>query len=407
VEDLRTVPIDRIDRAMLDAFLAEQHEESVWCDYKRDLSGSLAKCVAAMANTQGGTVLVGVDEDKGRPSSCPGVEGKLHKLRETVESILHDSIRPTVMVEVGGVDLGGDRAALVLRVPASVAAPHALRDGSIYIRTGQHSRPEKPAELGWLEYLFSRRRAPEQYRERLDLECRKVLDEYQKLVTQGGVTTAQRLIFRVSSPYPAGRLCPDQEIPEKVAPVLGSWPVPYAGGSLLRTRSTSQWQGHDFFSVIRVHASGYVFFGERLFLRAPGSGEGVPPMTLLVHLTRAWMQACGCLWLTNYRGVVNLRVELDGVRGVQLQQVQTGRPQDAPSVSDNVSWSHDGLLVQDAITPELAAPVHSAMFLDLIWSLGYSDTRFDTKKALKDLREAFKLFLGSVSPVIQQAFDNR
>ena len=56
-------------------FLAAGHRESETLD-KRDLSGDISGTVAAMANSEGGTIIVGVEEDprKKTPRSFAGFE---------------------------------------------------------------------------------------------------------------------------------------------------------------------------------------------------------------------------------------------------------------------------------------------------------------------------------------------
>lgn len=53
--------------ADVEAFLREDLAEGVRLDYKRDFPGNLEKVIAAMANTEGGVILIGVDEDPERP----------------------------------------------------------------------------------------------------------------------------------------------------------------------------------------------------------------------------------------------------------------------------------------------------------------------------------------------------
>jgi hypothetical protein len=58
------LPPAAIDSAALDAFLGDRFPESVNLDYKGQLTETVIETIAAMANTYGGTVRVGVDEDK-------------------------------------------------------------------------------------------------------------------------------------------------------------------------------------------------------------------------------------------------------------------------------------------------------------------------------------------------------
>lgn len=142
----------------------------------------LAKAVSAMANTFGGTLLLGVDEDheSGRPKAISGI-GASRELEKQIYGMLLDNITPPIvpLPEIQMVPLPDDseRVVVVMRVAQSDATPHAVRSGSgnqyIYVRIGSESRPtgqeewEAPASLERLEWLFSRRRKSEDLRNRI------------------------------------------------------------------------------------------------------------------------------------------------------------------------------------------------------------------------------------------------
>lgn len=73
-------PLHQITYADIERFVAERWPEGKTLDYKRDAYGNkdddkkeLLKDVSSFANTQGGDILIGVDEDKGLPTGIPGV----------------------------------------------------------------------------------------------------------------------------------------------------------------------------------------------------------------------------------------------------------------------------------------------------------------------------------------------
>ncbi|MEV7203500.1 AlbA family DNA-binding domain-containing protein [Streptomyces griseoluteus] len=73
---LFSAPADAIDTEMVRDFLSLQLEESFTVDYKRGYEAA-AETVAAMANTYGGIILIGVDPhqvDKNLPGALPGVK---------------------------------------------------------------------------------------------------------------------------------------------------------------------------------------------------------------------------------------------------------------------------------------------------------------------------------------------
>ncbi len=48
-------------------FCNQRLPESVHLDYKRDFPRNLEKTIAAFANTMGGLVIIGVEDDDGKP----------------------------------------------------------------------------------------------------------------------------------------------------------------------------------------------------------------------------------------------------------------------------------------------------------------------------------------------------
>jgi hypothetical protein len=54
------LPAAAIDAAAVEAFLDERLPESLNIDYKAALADSVYECIAAMANTYGGVIFVGV-----------------------------------------------------------------------------------------------------------------------------------------------------------------------------------------------------------------------------------------------------------------------------------------------------------------------------------------------------------
>lgn len=80
-------PLDQIEYSDIDSFVQAQWPEGKTVEYKRDTYGSsdadkkeLLKDVSSLANTQGGDIYIGIDEDKGIPVSS-GVAHGTHSTR--------------------------------------------------------------------------------------------------------------------------------------------------------------------------------------------------------------------------------------------------------------------------------------------------------------------------------------
>ena len=169
-----TKPIDEITFSDVEEFVRAKNRESIILDYKGDWPGDLAKVIAAMANTQGGVILIGVTEDDktGLPQAIVGVElaRGADSLRQRVVSTAYKGIYPPVMPQVGvcSLDQDPDRAVVVVRVDPSDQAPHAVdKRRKVYVRVDSQTEPHSLATLDELEWLWDRRRQAEEGRDAL------------------------------------------------------------------------------------------------------------------------------------------------------------------------------------------------------------------------------------------------
>lgn len=141
------------------AFCRRQLPENKQLDYKYMLPKNhekFAKTIASFANALGGTIIVGVQDDK-NDKPCPPYNGIPYheKVRNSIEDIIQTYIDPVVFVEINTcVSKRGDRMFIVINIPQSNLTPHLVgKLKRAYIRTGQSSRPEvivHPEKLPWL-----------------------------------------------------------------------------------------------------------------------------------------------------------------------------------------------------------------------------------------------------------------
>ena len=69
------------------------------------------------------------------------------------------------------------KCVVVIRVYESPQAPHAIANGTeVYVRKGDHTKPDELAELRWIEHLLERREKPERRREALIARARERLN---------------------------------------------------------------------------------------------------------------------------------------------------------------------------------------------------------------------------------------
>ena len=158
-----TKPIQEITYQDVLDFCSEQHQESIHLDYKREVARSLVKTIAAMANTWGGVVVIGVDEEDSRPRlPVDGLPYEEH-LRERINNLILGNVIPPLFPEIQVCrSPGGDRALIVVRIPQSQLTPHAIQGNSqVYLRTETSNEPEELASLDRIQWLIDRRKMSE------------------------------------------------------------------------------------------------------------------------------------------------------------------------------------------------------------------------------------------------------
>lgn len=109
-------------------------------DFKRDLSGKkgVVRTLVAFANTSGGTVVVGVDDDR----SVRGLPDPLAE-EEKLANLVADSIRPALLPDIE-LATDQDKTVLLVRVARSRGPFYVVSEGpddGVYIRLGSTNRP--------------------------------------------------------------------------------------------------------------------------------------------------------------------------------------------------------------------------------------------------------------------------
>ncbi|MCI5120565.1 MAG: ATP-binding protein, partial [Candidatus Electrothrix sp. AUS4] len=113
--------------------------ENSGVEFKRDdiRPEQLAKEVVAMANFQGGRVLLGVEDD-GRISGL-----RRENTEEWVMHVIRDKIHPLILPYYETVQLDEGKRIAVLSFPQGISKPYVVRDRGeekIYIRIGSTSQ---------------------------------------------------------------------------------------------------------------------------------------------------------------------------------------------------------------------------------------------------------------------------
>ena len=143
--------------------------EGWYVEYKRQMvnAGALAKALSAFANTYGGWLFLGVQEQSGGnavAAEFPGIPEE--EVADALQRLRHsaaDNLNPTPFFEPkvlrgpcteSGLDKG--RAIIAVEIPESHTAPHVHKDGRIYRRVADGSEPKPETDRFVLDQLWRR-----------------------------------------------------------------------------------------------------------------------------------------------------------------------------------------------------------------------------------------------------------
>jgi Schlafen, AlbA_2 len=151
------LPAAAINPDALSAFLNERLPEGLNLDYKRELSASVFETIAAMANTYGGIILVGVDEDPSEPTRplLPAV-GVDASVRERLVNQSYTLLQPPFSPDVVPVSLDDGKVVLVIRVdPLRADRPIVLTRGDSHKIPIRLEARNAPADRHRMAELFA------------------------------------------------------------------------------------------------------------------------------------------------------------------------------------------------------------------------------------------------------------
>ena len=149
--------------------------ESLTLDYKEEFpadNNRVAALVSAFANTYGGYIVVGVEEESdgsNRPKRLKTVSDG--GLTDRLDSICHTIIEPPVFCQSKYLDSSdGSNRVFLIKVPESDMTPHTVDRGTtVYVKVNAQKKPlskdafEK-ADLGLIEWLRNRRERHSEFR---------------------------------------------------------------------------------------------------------------------------------------------------------------------------------------------------------------------------------------------------
>jgi len=152
--------IDQISWDDVTNFCEQGIAENTYLDYKEAFPKNFSKSISSFANTLGGLILIGVQEDKQNKPVLPIKGIPFEKgLSEKVTNIILGNITPPIFPEIQ-VCLSENKkdAIVVIRIPQSNETPHAISGNTqVYVRTGNLNHPESLASMDQIFWLHSQR----------------------------------------------------------------------------------------------------------------------------------------------------------------------------------------------------------------------------------------------------------
>ncbi len=173
---IESKPIEEVSEADLLELIAVPVPEGKRIEYKRDLptdtdgKRKLLAAVASFANTEGGHLVYGMEEDKGIPVNLCGLRlADVDKEILRISQMLDVGCDPKIRgVHIQPVPLANSSVALVIRIPKSWVAPHMLVAGPVFYNRGSNGkRPLDASELR-MAFIGSEIRAERMRRFRLE-----------------------------------------------------------------------------------------------------------------------------------------------------------------------------------------------------------------------------------------------
>ena len=147
--NINNKPWDKLTTRDIKAFLVSFENESIFYELKNEnIDGSkLAKEVAALSNTYGGYIFLGIDDDKTISGCTKWNEQRIHKT-------IYDTVIPTPNVDVRRFRIDGNTI-YVIRIEEGSLPPYVTNKGIIYSRLSSGSCPVN--EQSKLNILYMKR----------------------------------------------------------------------------------------------------------------------------------------------------------------------------------------------------------------------------------------------------------
>jgi hypothetical protein len=369
-------PINEIEFEDVKAFCAEQIEENSRLEYKKAFSSKdekkqIAKEISTFANTQGGIILVGVDEEDRKPK-LP-IEGIVYVegLNEKVTSIALKNIYPPVFPETKVCRFGNnlEKAVAVIRVQESDETPHSVENTTgIYVRVDSQNEPQR-ARYEEIEWLMNRRKKAVENREIL---LRRAEERFNNQPTKKNFKAFQCVsVIPVFPHAPLVALENLRDIADKSKVHTGDFPP---AGPYETAHESIVYETHysEFLNYTEINQYCLIFSKQSLWMNDNEKKVYLFETSKLVKDVLKY--SLKFYKKVGYFGLILIRLSLDGIKGGVLTTSNrppfSDRPSGTPVIDDFISLERK-ITVNEL--SERFDEIVKDLFNEFLWSFGVNN----------------------------------
>lgn len=375
------------------SFCKEQNPESINLDYKKDFPRDLEKIISAFANTMGGLIIIGVEDEDSKPKlPVIGLEYR-EGYRERVNSIILANIYPPAFPEIQVCPPVNNKTFVIIRVPQSSMTPHyILHRTQVYVRTDDITHPETLATADRIEWLREKRKKAEELKELLYASAFERYTNNLKLKKLKGIQLCEATVSIVPL-YPTEPYKTPQEIKQISKDITARGydadfpyfrqPRPIQGGiAEFRYGEISQ-----IIEYTEINHFGLIYHKKNL---EPVSNTTLSGNDEIGHIYLYWMimlidlffEAAGNFYeKIGYWGLVEFKFSLEKMLGVDIVFKNSWRRNRNISIDDKLNWQK--LYYVNEIKdrrPEIV----KELLKDIGWSLGLEYVTEEVIEAVLD-----------------------
>lgn len=327
---LQHLNIDAVSESDLNRLVTDGVSESKILEYKEalvvvtdDQKREFLSDVTALANTDGGELILGMKENDGVAVELVGLKNLIpDEAIGRIENLLRDSIQPRLAgVQLRALQLSNGNHVLLVRAPRSFSAPHMVRHHGVTRFCGRNTNGKYDLDVHELRSAFL---ASETMAERLR---NFRIDRINKLVAGDAslVLTSQHLLVLHLMPIMGAR--PDIRVSSAELRKLsdGAFPRPIGSRSWGPTFNldgllvSSGWGENKHHGYVQVFRNGFIESAESQLLnpkREIGSTERlIPSIAWEKHLLEAFPSHLGALAFLGFQPPYVASISLLNVRG--------------------------------------------------------------------------------------------